>query len=212
MVALVSANLGAAGCTKTSYGSYDHEPAAVAFLERRVAVEIERAFFASPPDCTVILPTRGGLDSETAAVIERSLGRHLGQRLPRVIGPLSRRRLERAGGFDLSDPVDWSDFSRQTGCDTVLESEAHAVQAEFYLVWAEHRADLEVTLRRIADGMVLWRARHLAGRSDGGLPVGAVSLTISAVEAGRFHGDADILPSLIDDTVRRITASLPDVR
>ena len=211
-IILISVGLGGSGCTRTTYGAYEDEPSEVPLLDRRVAVEIDRVFYAAPPECVIILPTRGTLDFEAAAVIERSLERHLGQRLPKVIGALARHRLERARGFNLSDPTDWIYFSRETGCGAVLESEAHAVNADYFLVWAQRSADLEVTLRRIGDGTVLWRARHLAQRSDGGLPLGPISLTISTVEAGRFHGDTDILPSLIDDAVRRIVASLPDVR
>ena len=58
----------------------------------------------------------------------------------------------------------------------------------------------------------LWKASHVARRSDGSLPLTPISAPIAIYEAGRFSNDQDILPSMIDDTLRRLVISLPDIR
>ena len=63
-----------------------------------------------------------------------------------------------------------------------------------------------------ANGAELWRAAHQASRSEGTLPLSPMSVPIGAFSAGRFHGDADVFPSMADDVARRIVASLPDTR
>ena len=65
---------------------------------------------------------------------------------------------------------------------------------------------------RLADRSLLWRARHTGIRADGGLPTSFVSVAVHAALATRFAADQDVEPSLVDDVVRRLTATLPDMR
>ena len=80
------------------------------------------------------------------------------------------------------------------------------------VVWARRGFGLQVTLTRAGDETVLWKARHLAMRADGGVPLSPVSAALAGFNAARFHADTDMEESLADDVVRRIAASLPDVR
>ena len=67
-------------------------------------------------------------------------------------------------------------------------------------------------MARVADDAVLWKARHVANRSDGGLPFSIIGVAVAGFEAARFRADEDVPDSLIDDAVRRMMVTLPDVR
>ena len=62
------------------------------------------------------------------------------------------------------------------------------------------------------DGFVVWRARHAATRSEGGLPTSFLSAAVNMFAAGAQHADPDVRLSVADDAVRRIVVSLPDTR
>ncbi|MDD9915474.1 MAG: hypothetical protein OXT01_12530, partial [Rhodospirillaceae bacterium] len=81
---------------------------------------------------------------------------------------------------------------------------------DFALIWSLQKLDIEIGMLR--EHRLLWKGRHEAGRSDGGLPLSPLSAPIAVARASRLHGDSDAMVSLVDDTVRRIVASLPDVR
>ena len=55
------------------------------------------------------------------------------------------------------------------------------------------------------------QAAHTAQRSDGGVPLSLIGAPVSAFRAARFNQDSDVLPSMVDDALRRIFASLPAV-
>ena len=65
---------------------------------------------------------------------------------------------------------------------------------------------------RAADGHVLWKARHIADRSDGGLPLSPIGLVVDTYSSSQFSSDREIAESVVDDAVRRIVRSLPDAR
>ena len=62
------------------------------------------------------------------------------------------------------------------------------------------------------DDVELWQAAHSASRSDGTAPISPASIPVGLFSAGRFIGDRDMFPSMVDDTVRRLLISLPDLR
>lgn len=57
---------------------------------------------------------------------------------------------------------------------------------------------------------LLWRARHIAERSEGGIPFSPLSVVVDGITSARFAADREIVDSVVDDAVRRIVASLPD--
>ena len=69
-----------------------------------------------------------------------------------------------------------------------------------------------MSLIRIRDDKVVWQARHVATRSDGGVPLSPASAIVNIFQAASFQGDGDVNFSLADDAVRRIVKTLPDVR
>ena len=80
------------------------------------------------------------------------------------------------------------------------------------LVWSELRLGLEARLFRQRDGVELWKARHVARRSDGGLSFSPFGLVVNAYDANSFSSDGDIVVSVSEDLVRRIIASLPNTK
>ncbi len=201
-----------AGCMATSYGPYAEARADTSFLERRVAFEVDGAFHRDPPSCAAILPLRRAPSARLAAIVERALTRHLSQRLPRVIGPPERRRRERRLAIDLSHPEDRRAFARATDCPAFVQGTLYQASDDYVVVWARRGFGLQVTMTRASDEAVLWKARHAAMRADGGVPLSPVSAAVAGFNAARFHADKDMEESLADDVVRRIAASLPDVR
>jgi hypothetical protein len=65
---------------------------------------------------------------------------------------------------------------------------------------------------RAADGHVLWKARHIADRSDGGLSLSPIGIAVDTYSSTQFLSDREISDSVVDDAVRRIVRSLPDAR
>ncbi len=204
--------LAVAGCRTTQYGAYDTEPEGLAFLDRKVEFEITDDFYNNPNDCVVVLPLRGTNDHRTQEMVERALARYLSERVPRVIGPRHRRRLARSLAFDIADSQDWAGFAVATGCANGLEAGLLQAGDDYLVVWAQRTLGLEAALIGLSDRRLLWRARHFARRSDGGLPLSPLSVAVEGAMAAGFAMDGDIQPSLVDDVVRRMTATLPDVR
>ena len=211
MVAVVAVLCGA--CTTTIYRSYD-QPAGTGgdYLGRRVNYFIDRALYAAPPECVVILPSEKGVPARLARLVEPALARHLGGKFPRVIGSVERRRAERRLALNLEVGADRVRFARQTVCNGFVRWKVLEAADEYFFVWSQRRIGLEVAIFRGGDEKLLWRASHTGSRSDGSLPLSPLSLPFAAFEAARFNGDDDVLPSMIDDVARRIVVTLPDVR
>ena len=103
-------------------------------------------------------------------------------------------------------------LARHARCDAVMEIHLSQVQDDYIVLWARRGLTIGLTLRRIADGTVLWQARHSAGRGDGGLPISIIDLPFSAVRAGMVTKDPEMFASIADDAVRRMIKTLPDIR
>jgi hypothetical protein len=211
--------LAALGACRTEYRAYDQRPATAAETAaetaladvdgRHVFFRLDRAFYRDPPSCVVVLPAGNG---ERATIpVERAVARHLRDKFPRVVGPLGRDRASRRLALDLSHAGDRRRFARLEGCDVFVRWRAVAEQSDYLLVWSKRDFGLELEMFREPD-RTLWQASHVARRSDGGVPLSPLSAPMAMFEAARFRADQDILPSMIDDTLRRMVASLPDVR
>lgn len=217
ILAVAACAMALASC-RTEYRSYGERPvtsdgAAQAALDtRRVFFRVERAFYRDPPACVVVLPAPHG--QATAAVtsrIERAVARHLRDKIPRVIGPLRRNRAARRLALDLNHGGDRRRFAQIQQCDVFLRWRSTGSSSESFLVWSQRDFGLDVEMFR-EPGRTLWKAAHAAHRSDGGVPLSPLSAPFAIYEAARFSNDQDILPSMIDDTLRRLVASLPDIR
>ena len=200
------------GCAQTSYRAYESAGSATPLVDREVRYALDREYYADSPACVAVMPAKGDVGAEVATGVERSMARYLSQRVSRVISPLERRRIVREGGLDLARGDGRRLFAGIAGCAHFAEAEIKGAENTFVGVWSQRSIDLTLRLGRNSDGKVLWRAAHVASRSDGGLPLSAFSVAFNAIEAARFQNDDDVVPSMIDDVVRRIFVTLPDMR
>lgn len=210
-LALLALQLGA--CAKTTYRAYgDPAKGEDALMVREVTYRLERAIYTTLPRCAVVLPPGGKAPPAIARLAGPALARYLGGRIPRVIGPVERRRLEKQHGVDLNREGDRRHFARASGCRSYLRWRVFAAEDNYFLVWSQRRIGIQASLHRIADDGILWQAAHAGRRSDGSLPLSVFSVPFAAFEATNFKGDGDVLPSMVDDVVRRLMVTLPDLR
>jgi hypothetical protein len=203
---------------RTEYRPYGERPVAtddgsIAAVDgRRVYARVDRAFYSDPPDCVVILSTSDKrAAASTTARIENAIARHLRDKVPRVIGPLQRERTVRRLALDLNHAGDRRRFAEIENCGAFLRWRTLASSNGYFLVWSHRDFGLDVEIFSDSN-QTLWKASHIASRADGNLPLSFLSAPIAIYEAGRFSTDQDILPSMIDDTLRRLVTSLPDIR
>jgi len=200
-------------CVNTEYVDWGAAPDEPPLGPRQVEYVLDTEFYRDPPFCAVVLPIRvNGRPVDFSDVIERTLARHLAGRLDRVIGPQERDHLERKLAVDLSDDRDRRIFARLQRCGHMVEAEPWRDGDTYALFWSEARIGLDVRMRRARDGFVVWRARHTATRTEGGLPTSFLSAAFNLFAAGSQHADPDVRLSVADDAVRRIVVSLPDTR
>lgn len=209
-VLLILTALSLSACGPTRYTDYASREQSVPVFERSVAVQVGSAFYRPLPDCAVVLPAAGRMTPPLRRAIEETLYRHLVTKIPNVVGPKERARKARSLAVDLRRPDGRAVFARAVGCPVMVEARVWNSSDDFALVWSRKSLDLEVVMVR--GETLLWKARHDAGRSDGGLPLSPLSAPIAIARASSLYGDNDAMISLVDDTVRRIVVSLPDVR
>ncbi len=206
----VIASLGVAACASprtVGWGEGGDD-----LIRRTVEARAAPALHDDPPGCVAVKPPL----TETGAAADPALGetvaRHLTGRVDRVIGPFERRRTERRMAVSLSDRRGEVGFARAAGCDHVIDTRVLDTESVYALVWTRAAVGLHLRLRRAGHEEVLWEARHVASRSDGGLPLSPVSAVVNVAEAGMMANDDDLRPSLTDDALRRIVATLDDFR
>ena len=215
--AILACAVALASC-RTEYRAYGERPvtndaATIETLDRRqVFFRVERAFYRDPPQCVVVLPASDGRAAgKASARIENAVARHLRDKVSRVIGPMRRDRAVRRLALDLNNAGDRRRFGQIERCDVFVRWRTIESSSGYFLIWSRRDFGLDIEMFRETD-KTLWKASHVARRSDGNLPLSILSAPLAIYEAGRFSTDQDMLPSMIDDTLRRLVASLPDVR
>ena len=199
-----------AACGPTRYTEYRAQPQDPSFLERSVTMHVGRDFYRPLPGCAIVMPVAGRAAPALRLAIEAALYRHLVTKLPKVVGPRERRREVRKLGVDPQHEADRAHLTRALRCPVLVEAKIWQSGEDYALIWSRKNLDLEIVMLR--GDRLLWKGRHEAGRSDGGLPLSPLSAPFAVARASRLHGDSDAMVSLVDDTVRRIVVSLPDVR
>ena len=200
-------------CTQTNYRALNANTESETPFSRDVYYQVADAFHGDPPECVLVLASAvAGVPPDLANMIEQALALHLGQKISRVIGPRQRRTAERDLALDTGNEVDRRYLARTERCPAYLEWRLKEMSDSHFLVWSQKQIGLEVRLARADDDTILWQAAHTTSRSDGGLPLSLLSLPLAAVQATLFNQDSDQLPSMIDDVVRRLIVTLPDVR
>ncbi len=200
-------------CAQTTYRTAEEGGGtALPFVSREVHYELNSEAIGGVADCVTVLSVSGTQTPELAELVEDSVTRHAMVRVPQVIAPWDRGRLERDLALDLGDQADRRFFARAQSCPLFLEPMVEGGGDTYLVVWSQQSIELALRLFRAADGETLWQASHQAQRGDGGLPLSIVSVGVSAFQAGRHIADEDVLPSLVDDAVRRIFVTFPDLR
>jgi hypothetical protein len=180
----------------------------------RVRTGLRDAFLRDPPSCVILLPAeaaeRGALNPR---LVEAGVERFLAIRFDRVIAGARRDGSVRHLALDLRRPRDLAVLARHENCGHALSVRIGGGGLSYAVVWAERRLTLFLSLRRIGGKAdVLWSAKGVGARGDGGIPISPLGLASALYRAGRMAEDRDQAPSLLDDLLRRVMASLPDVR
>jgi hypothetical protein len=170
--------------------------------------------FADAPSCLVVLSPRGR-NEVASTVIERALARHLALKVERVISAGERDAWARSHGLDMAHPGDLQELGRALRCPHGVEARPYGPPSIYGVFWTERRVGLDLSLIRL-DGSKkpdpLWRARHIAERSAGGIPTSVFGAISAAARAGRLASDREAGPSILADALRRMMATLPEFR
>ncbi len=219
IISLLLAGLTVTACGQVNY--VDHtDPTEMAKRQddqqgfgRQVDYHLSRAFYETPPACVMILPTQTpGLALNVRQMVDAAVSRHVGSRIDKVMGARRIAAETRNRALDAADKGDRRRLGRALACDSLIEIETVGVDSVYAVIWTDISVGMQLTLRRARDGEVIWRGKHQARRSDGGLPLTIFGAGGSVFAAGRLANDPDTLPSMIEDSVRRMMASLPDIR
>lgn len=203
----------AAACSQTRYTRYDEAAEQTNPFDRQVEFELTRHFYDDPPRCVVVMPFLvDGKRHPKAEVIETALARHLSGKVERVMGPRARDRAARSLAVDLTTETGRSAFARSARCGFQLEAEPWGGESMYAVFWTQSRIGLQVQMTRVEDQTLIWRARHVAKRSEGGLPLSPLSAVYNLFTATEFRADGDVDLSLADDAARRICKTFPDTR
>ena len=203
---------GLTACAQTEYVTFGEAGERIPNpASRTVMVEITDAYHDDYPDCVVVMPPAAapGL-KRFPELVEASLSLHLTRKIARVVSGAERDLAARRMAADLVNPDDLDAFMGALGCDAVVTSRVLGPGRTFAVVWSQVRIGLEVRMTRTRDRRLLWRARHIAERSEGGIPFSPLGVVVDGITSARFAADREIVDSVVDDAVRRIVASLPD--
>ena len=193
---------------RQSPASEDH----AAPIAREVRFELRRTFYEDAPACVVVLPTVGAAPPELKKSLARSLARYLTLKVPRVVTPTVLSRLARKQAIDLDSETGWRMLAMMISCPHAVQAEIQEVSDLFVGVWAQKQLTVELRLMRAKDGAVLWDAGHSVARGDGGLPLSPLSLGVGFFKAASHSRDAEVMLSMLDDALRRMMVTLPDIR
>lgn len=199
------------GCARTEYNSYAGSKDNSVSLSRSVKVYLNPTFKEDPPQCVLVFQPRIKANPEFLKRIEKALVRHLSEKFNQVISGKSRDSKAAKFAFDLAIPSDRYDFAKQVNCGSVFEFQINQPKHHYAFVWSEIRIGLQARLIRQRDGLELWKARHVARRSDGGVSLSPIELAVNAYYANAFSLDEDVIESVIEDLARRLLRSIPEV-
>ncbi len=201
-------------CTDTQYTRISDATDDPSALVKQVAYQIDPEFYAEFPECVLVLPPSpsSGISAELSSMVEAAISRHLMQKFNRVISGAERRIADERWGISPRDLSYAKRLLRRFDCDTFLTTKVLNPRLDYLLVWSQIGIGLEMTLSRASDQKDVWRARHLARRSEGGIslsPIGAIADTVFST---RFASDRDEVEGVIDDAVRRMLVPLPNAK
>jgi hypothetical protein len=200
------------GCTRTEYRPYDAEGKPTPNFSRTVHFKLNSDYNETPPNCVVVYPPYSNTNPKLALRIEKTIVRHLSEKVSRVISGKERKLKANLLAYDLSVPRERKEFAGSEYCEAFLEYNIYQPKNSYMLIWSERRIGLEVKLFSQTNGTEIWKAKHIARRSDGGLSFSPFGLAMNAYEANKFAMDEDIVASISEDLVRRILTTFPNIK
>jgi len=192
-------------CSQTAYVDRNGERQnanTLNLFERVVEYDIDLGLVSSPPGCTAVgavsiaPPTHTEID--VYDLIRRSL---LAQ---------TRTNFPDMEIFEVAADEKQAIFDAQIqGCPFLLIADLITRDEAYLLIWSRKQISLTVRLIRLEDNQLLWSAHHTASRSEGGLPLSPFGAVTTIFLTKDFAEDKDIMPSIIDDAMRRIFTTFP---
>jgi len=201
-------------CTETRYVEYNEADKQEEFPFKMVAYEIDPSFYNKFPNCVLILPPgpKAGITWELSHIIETALARHFERRFDRVIDGLERQISVQRHSVDLETTGGQRILAQKLNCEAVLITKVLDPRIDYLLIWSQVGVGLELQLRNSNDDQLLWRARHKARRSEGGLSLSPIGAMVDTVVSTRFAADRDVAEGVVDDAIRRMVYPLPNMR
>jgi len=180
---------------------YDVDPAIVLDAPRHVCIgpvtiSAKQAASDGQPQAEKIAQQRKGLPE----MLRQSLEAHARVRLEDLDIAVTASK---AGEDHVQAALD--------GCSHLLTANLVEDDEIYSLFWSRRRLGIELRLAAVESDQTVWSARHVDTRNEGSLPLDPVSLVVSVVRTQDFASDRDILPSMIDDVMRRLFAAFPDL-
>ena len=209
MVVVLAGTLSA--CSSTTYVPYSEDRTAQnQSLVRTIAFDVDPQFEAFPPSCVVTIVVADEPVESLSQVIDSAVRRHLSERVDDVVDP--RRKNEKLQGLliSLNSSVERRILASELSCDHILEVRLLESDIKFAGVMSYARLGLDLQLVRARDGRPRWRASHVATRIGGSPPFSLISAPLSAAQSFLMASDNELLPSMVDDVVRRIMTTFPD--
>ncbi len=161
------------------------------------------------PRCVLILPVqKTEIYDKLSEAPTEILERHLYSKFERTIGLAEWRHTADSLGLDIRHPEDQMELAKELRCNAVLRARLIGSGMTNYFVWSQSNVGIESVMLGVADKQVLWRARHLADRSHGGLPLTPMGVLFDSYSAQRFALDQEAVLSILEDAVRRISSTL----
>ena len=174
-----------------------------------VNYKLSGLFYRDPPDCVSVMETKAENHPQMKSALSVALARHLGEKVDRVIFPRKRLEVEKRQGYDLKDKRDRLRYSVKTRCRFYARAELYDLGDDYVGVFAKKHLGVRVDINRFEDDQPLWQAAHTVWRADGGVPTSPIGLIGGVASATMFKADQEVMPSLIDDAMRRMVRTLP---
>ncbi len=174
-----------------------------------VNYKLSTEFHHDPPDCVVVMDSKADEHPEWGKEVAVAFARHLGAKVDRVIFPRKRLMIERKNAYDLSTQKGRHRFAVRTGCRYFGRSQLYDIGDQYVGFAAEKHIGIRLEISRVSDDEPLWQAAHTVWRASGSAPLSPISAVGGIASATAFKADEEVLPSLIDDAMRRMLRTLP---
>ncbi|WP_028880192.1 hypothetical protein [Terasakiella pusilla] len=174
-----------------------------------VNYKLSGLYHRDPPDCVSVFESDAPDQPVMGKALSVALARHLGEKVDRVIFPRVRARIAQQQGYDLNDATDRARYASHTRCRFYARAVLYDLGDDYVGVFAKKQVGVMVQMMRIQDEEPVWQAAHTVWRADGGVPTSPLALVGGVAQAAMFSADEEIIPSLIDDAMRRMMRTLP---